>query len=141
MSGDSTSGERSADRSPSDDDSDRRQQASAAEKAVLAISIVLTVVLFAYGGWQIVSPPQGPVPEAAITETQPLEDGSVAVTVELRNPTDVGLVTATVQSNCSSTPPQVEFSYVPASSTRTGTLVCPPGTTDPSVSLTNWVNR
>jgi hypothetical protein len=76
-----------------------------------------------------------------VVGTEPLPNGSVAVTVELRNPMDVGLVTATVESDCTSPPAEVQFSYVPASTRRTGTLVCPAGTTDPSVSMANWVSQ
>jgi hypothetical protein len=77
----------------------------------------------------------------SVVGTETVENGSVAVEVRLRNPRGVGLVTATAQSDCSSPPTQVEFSYVPAASTRTGTLVCPAGTTAPNVSLANWVAR
>lgn len=128
-----------SDRQRDDSESEQQPDASTAEKVVMVLSVALTIVLFAYAGWQIVTPPQAETPEATVVEETSLEDGSVAVTVQLRNPSDVGLITATVESNCTSPPPQVEFSYVPASSTRTGTLVCPPGATDPSVSLANWV--
>lgn len=111
-----------------------------AEKVVMVLSIGITIFLFAYAGWQITTPPQAEIPKATVVETKPLGNDSVAVTVELRNPRDVGLITATVESSCTSPPTQVEFSFVPASSTRTGTIVCPPGTTDPSASLSSWVH-
>lgn len=117
------------------------QGTSTAEKAVIVISVAFTLLLFAYAGWQIATPPRTDVPQASVVGTEQLDDGSVAVTVRLRNPKDVGLVSATVESNCTTPPPQVEFSYVPASTTRTGTLVCPSGTTDPSASVANWVSR
>lgn len=111
-----------------------------AEKAVIAVSVLFTLSLFAYAGWQIATPPAVDDPQVTVVGTEPA-DGGVAVTVRLRNPKDVGLVSATVQADCAAPPPQVEFSYVPAASTRTGTVVCPPGTTDPSASLANWVTR
>lgn len=121
--------------------SDQQEQTSTAEKALIAISVAFTLFLFAYAGWQIVTPPQTDVPQASVVGTERLADGSVAVSVRLRNPADVGLVTATVESNCTTPPPSIEYSYVPASSNRTGTLVCPAGTTDPSVSVSNWMRR
>lgn len=124
-----------------DDRQSAKQGTSTAEKAVMVISITFTVLLFAYAGWQMVSPPTAGPPEVSVVETTPLGNDSVAVTVRLRNPSDVGLITATVESNCSSPPAEVGFSYIPALSTRTGTLVCPSGTTDPSVSVANWVRR
>ena len=114
---------------------------STARRVVIGVSVAFTVLLFAYAGWQMVTPPQTDVPRASIVGTEAGQDGSVAVTVRLRNPKDVGLITATVESNCSSPPARVEFSFVPASTTRTGTLVCPPGTTDPTVSVASWVSR
>lgn len=136
---DRSESERRRDESDSDSDSDGQEGASTAEKVVIALSVAVTVLLFAYAGWQIATPPQAATPQATVVETTPLDNGSVAVTVRLRNPGDIGLITATVESSCASPPVQVQFSYVPALSTRTGTLVCPPGTTNPSVSVANWV--
>lgn len=124
-----------------DGDADQ-SQTSTAHKAVVVVSVTFTVLLFAYAGWQMAAPPaQTNAPQVSVVDTAPIEDGNVAVTVRLRNPTDVGLVTVTVESNCSSPPAEVQFSYVPASSTRTGTLVCPSGTTSPTVSVANWISR
>lgn len=117
------------------------QQPSTAEKAVTAISVAFTLLLFGYAAWQMATPPEAGTPEVTVSNTESLPNGSVAVTVGLRNPSDVGLVTVTVESGCEDPPPDVEFSYVPADSTRTGTLVCPEGTTNPSVSVSSWVSR
>lgn len=122
-------------------DQQERRQASLAEKGVIVISIAFTLLLFIYAGWQIATEPAMDVPQVSVVETEALADGRVAVTVRLRNPNDVGLVSATVQSSCSSPPAEVQFSYVPASATSEGTVVCPSGTTDPSVSLANWVSQ
>lgn len=120
---------------------DRKRTASTAEKAVITISVTFTLLLFAYAGWQMAVPQQADDPQVSVVGTEPMPDGSVAVRVRLRNPTDVGFVSVTVQSSCSSPPPAVQFSYVPALSSRTGTLVCPPGTTNPAVSIANWVSQ
>lgn len=121
--------------------SERDGETSTAEKAVILLSVAVTLLLFAYAGWQMAFGPTSAAPQVTVEGTERLANDSVAVTVRLRNPGDVGLITATVQSNCSSTPQTVQFSYVPAASTRTGTLVCPPDTTDPSVSMANWISR
>lgn len=137
--GDSQSGSNS--QSGGSKSEQQQQRASRVEKGIIVISIILTLLLFSYAGWQIATPPQIEVPQSSVVGTEPLADGTVAVTVELQNPSDVGLISATIESNCTSPPPDIQFSYVPAASTRTGTIVCPPGTTDPSVSLSNWKSR
>lgn len=81
------------------------QGASTVEKGVTVVSVAFTLLLFAHVGWQMVVPPQTTTPQVSVGETEPMANGSVAVTVRLRNPANVGLITATVQSNCSS-PPQ-----------------------------------
>lgn len=111
------------------------------QTVVILISAALTVLLFAYAGWQIALAPQADVPEVSVVGTEQLADGSVAVRVQLETPQDAGLVSATIESNCASPPVQVQVNYVPPSSSRTATLVCPPGTTDPGASLVNWVTR
>lgn len=138
-SGEEDNRQSGCDRQRDGSESGQQQGASPAEKVVMVISIVTTVLLFAYAGWQIVTLPQAGTPEATVVETASIQNGSVAVMVQLRNPSDSGLITATMGANCTSPPAQVMFSYIPASSTRTGTLVCPAGTTDPFVSLANWV--
>lgn len=122
-----------------DDESQGERETSGAEKAVMVISVSFTVLLFAYAGWQMAAAPDAESPEVTVVETAVLENDSVAVTVRVRNPTDAGLISATVESDCSFPPASVSFSYVPALSTRTGTLVCSPRTTNPSVSFENWV--
>lgn len=119
----------------------RDEGPSTAEKTVIALSVALTLVLFAYAGWQMAFGPTTAAPEVTVEGTDRLANDSVAVSVRLRNPSGAGLITATVQSNCSSPSQTVQFSYVPSASTRTGTLVCPPGTTEPSVSMANWISR
>ena len=115
------------------------QGTSTAEKVVMVISALFALSLLAYGGWQMVTTPSAAAPNATVVETDTLPSGDVAVSVRLRNPGDVGLISATVEADCTTPPPSVQLTYVPASSTRQGTLVCPPGTTSPNVSVANWV--
>ena len=136
----------SADSANGDDgdqaDSQRQREHSTAEKAVMVVSIAFTISLLAFAGWQMATAPStGAEPTVSVVETEPMENGSVAVTVRLRNSKDVGLVSATVSADCTSPPAEVAFSYVPAASDRTGTIVCPPGTTDPDVSMASWVTQ
>lgn len=105
----------------------------------MALSVAFALCLLAFAGWQIATPEVRTAPEASVVDTETLRNGDVAVTVELRNPSDVGLVSATVESNCTTPPASVGFSYVPASSTRRGTVVCPARTADAPVSVADWV--
>lgn len=140
-SGGGGNGNGSGQRQGSDDQSDGQDKPSTPEKAVMAVSIVFTVLLFAYAGWQMAMTPSGTTPQPTVVGTETLENGSVAVTVRLRNSQGIGLISATVSSNCTSPPAEYRFTYVPAVSDRKATLVCPPGTSDPSVSISNWESR
>lgn len=122
-------------------ESDQREETPWTEKAVIVLSVGLTLLFFGYAGWQIATPPSADEPQVSVVGTETMADGNVAVTVSLQNPTDVGLVSATVESDCATPPPGVQFTFVPAASNREGTLVCPPGTTDPSAALANWVSQ
>ena len=135
---DGSEGGRSGVARRSDDGDDRSEGKSTVEKAVMAVSVAFTLLLFAYAGWQLVAVPSGGVPAASVADSQTLSNGSVAVTVRVRNPSNVGLITATVESPCTDPPVELQFTYLPADATRTGTLVCPPGSTSPTVSVTSW---
>lgn len=117
----------------------RGDETGTVEKAVMAFSIAIAVLLFAYAGFQALGGASSAPPEATVVGTERLSDDSVAVRVQIRNPRDTGLVAATVESDCTSPPPEVRFSYLPADSTETGTLVCPANTTSPNVSVANWI--
>lgn len=119
--------------------SNGKQKPSTAEKAVMVVSVLVTLSLITYGGLQMVMTQDGATPSAAVVGTEILPNGDVAVTVKLTNAGDVGLISTTVEANCSTPPPSVELTYVPARSTRRATLVCPSGTTSPTVSVSNWV--
>ena len=113
---------------------------STVEVAVMVVSILFTAALFTFAGWQMVSGPTTAQPQATVVGTETVANGSVVVTVELRNRQDIGLVSATVGADCSTPPPEVRFEYIPASSNRRGNLVCPPGSETPTVSVSSWVN-
>jgi uncharacterized protein (TIGR02588 family) len=115
------------------------EEPSAAAKALTGISVLLTVLLFGYVAWQAVQPPVDAHPQATVVGTDEASNGSVLVRVELTNPGDTGLISATVETDCEQPPPDVTFDYVPAGGREQGVLVCPTGTTDPNVSVSSWV--
>lgn len=110
---------------------------SAAEWAVMALSVALTLSLFGYVAWHAAATPARDPPEATVVETETLDDGRVAVTVELHNPSSAGLTSATVAVDCAAEP--IRFTHVPIDDRQRGTVVCPAGTGDPNATVVNWV--
>lgn len=120
------------------DDSDGM---SAAEQAVMAASVGFTVALFGVALWYAFTGPGAVTPAVTVLDSQQSPGGDVVFTVELRNPGDVGLVSVTVSAECTDPPTELTFENVPATARRTGRVVCPPGTSDPSVSVSSWVTE
>jgi hypothetical protein len=110
---------------------------TAAEKAVMAVSAIITVSLFAYVLVHGLAAPPDQGPEAAVTGTTDTGDGLV-VTVELRNRQRSGLISATVEADCGPSPPTITFENVPASGERTGTLTCPANASEPDLAIVAW---
>ncbi len=104
-----------------------------------AISVVVTVLLFGYVAWHAIQPPSDVPPKAEVIETEALSNGSVLVRTQVVNRGDEGLISVTVEAGCDQPPPDTTLSYVPASGREQAVLVCPPGTTDPNVSVSTWV--
>lgn len=121
----------------SDGGGDRRE--TRVERLVMAVSVVFTLLLFAYVSWQAVTTPSAAEPSAAVTGTEQLTTGQVAVTVTLRNEQDIGLVSATVVVDCGTPPPEITFEHVPTAGRRIGTVVCPAGTTAPNATVSAWI--
>lgn len=123
------------------DSSDRGEgsdDVSTAEKIVMALSVAFALAIFGVAVWHALTGPGALAPTVEVVGSQPAGNGSVAYTVELRNPGDVGLLSATVEARCTGPPTTIVFENVPAAGRRRGTVVCPPGTTDPAVSVTSW---
>ena len=124
--------------------SDRREDESddegpsLADRLIVVTSTVFTLLLFAYVIWQGATTPIDASPTATVVGTDTLQDGSVEVTVEFENPQDIGLVSATVEVDCGTPPPELTFDHVPADDRRTGYVICPSGTENPSASVTSW---
>ena len=113
------------------------EEPSAAEWTAVAVSVAVTVLLFGYVAWHATTVPADAVPEATVTWTETAEDGRVVVTVEVYNPGGRGLESVTVSADCANG--SLTFEHVPVDDRRTGTLVCPAGTEDPSASVVGWV--
>lgn len=105
----------------------------------MAISVALTLALFAFVVWQAMTTPTGIPPQASVVGTQSMPDGSVEVTVRLDNPSDVGLQMATVEVDCTSPPPEIQFQNVPADDYQVGYVRCPGGTSGPDASISWWI--
>ena len=110
------------------------------EKAVMVASVVFTLSLFGFAIWQSLTGASAVVPAADLTGSEETADG-VRYTVELRNRGDTGLVSATVEVRCTDPPTTLTFQNVPAGGRRVGTVVCPPGTSDPAVSVVAWIQE
>jgi len=75
-------------------------------------------------------------PEATVVETERVDD-SVHVTVEVTNPGSPGLRSVTVSADCADE--SLTFTHVPTEDYRTGTVVCPARTTDPTATVQGWI--
>lgn len=110
------------------------------EKAVMAVSVLFTLSLFGFAVWQSLTGAGAVAPAVGLTGSEASADG-IQYTVELRNEGDIGLVSATVEVGCTDPPITFTFANVPAGGRRVGTVVCPPGTSDPTVSVVAWVQE
>lgn len=116
-------------------------QVSAAETVVMVASAAFTVALFGFALWHAVAGAGAVPPTAEVVGSQAAPDGGVIYDVQLRNEGDVGLVTVTVSVGCTDPPIEVEFENVPAQGHRSGSVRCPPGTSDPPVTVSTWVRE
>lgn len=113
---------------------DDRQEPGPVEKAFMVLSVLVTLSLFGYVAYQGVMAPDTPDGTVVVTGTKTVADG-VEVDVRLDNKGSVGYRSVTVEVDCGEIPPQVTLENVPAQGRRTATLLCPPGTDDPSATV------
>lgn len=125
-------------RNGQDGEQNERQGPPTAEKTITAISVAFTLLVFGYVAWHAVEPPDWSPPEVEVVGAERADDGSLLVHVQFRGSGDRGLASATVEADCAQPPPELTFEHVPAGGRERGTLVCPPGTTDPNVSVSSW---
>lgn len=110
------------------------------EAAVVVLSAVLIVGLLGYLLLQAVVGPGSPDPTATVESVEPLSSNGdrLQVTVALVNEGDTGLESVEVQVRCGGTERSLVFTQVPAQGHRTGTAVCPAGSS-PTASVATWV--
>jgi hypothetical protein len=109
------------------------------EGIVVAISAMLVLALLGYAAWQTATASGTVSPQAHIKDTTTQPDGSVIVTISLSNAQDHGFEQVTVTTVCEQKSIPVLFEHVPAMSTETAQVLCPPGTDHPTVSLSSWI--
>lgn len=112
---------------------------STAEKAVTVVSVLFTLLLLAFLISQALNVPAEATPEAHVERVEELPGNRTAVTVVMRNPSNEGLLTATVAVGCTQPPPTISFTHVPTDGRQKAVLVCP-GTVDSDVTanVTVW---
>lgn len=107
------------------------------EKVVMVVSVLFTLSLLGFAIWQALTGAGAVAPAVGLAGSEETADG-VRYTVELRNRGDVGLASVTVAVQCTDPPTTLTFENVPAGGRRVGTVVCPSGTSDPTVSIVTW---
>lgn len=114
-------------------------EVSTTEKVIMVASAAFTLALFGVATWYALTGPGVVDPTVQVAGSHAGPGGDVVFTVRLVNSGDVGLVSATVEAGCTEPPAEIVFENVPAAGRRTGTVVCPAGTDDPSVSVSSWI--
>ena len=112
---------------------------STVEKAVMVISVGFTLALFAFVIWQAMMTPTAVDPTVSVLGTQQMANGDIRVEVRFTNPSDIGIQSATVEVNCDSPSPEIDFQHVPADDYQVGYVACPSGTENPEASLSSWI--
>ncbi|AEN06750.1 hypothetical protein Halar_3131 [halophilic archaeon DL31] len=113
------------------------------ESIVMVMSVLLIVGVLGYLVSQAIVTPAAPEPTTAIEAVEPFpKDGAgtdtVRVTVSLANEGETGLQSVEVLVRCGGIERSLVFSHVPANGHRTGTVICPQGTT-PRASVVTWI--
>ena len=112
---------------------------STAETAVTIVSVLFTLLLFAFLILQAFNVPAETAPEAHIESVEDIPGNRTAVTVVLTNPANEGLLTATVAVNCTQPPPSIQFTHVPTDGWQRAVLVCPGATgNNATANVTVW---
>ncbi|MXR40201.1 hypothetical protein GRX01_02355 [Halobaculum sp. WSA2] len=113
------------------------------EAGIMVVSALLIVGLLGYIASQAIVAPTAAEPTATIdsVERMPPESpqaGRVRVTVGLENDGETGLGSVEVAVRCGSVERSLVFTHVPARGHRTGTVICPRGTT-PDADVVAWI--
>ena len=108
------------------------------ERAVSVIAVLLVASTLGYVLWQASATTEVAEPTARVESVEPMDDGRLAVTVELGNRRGPGLESSRVAVRCGDTARAVEFEHVPADGRRTATVTCPRGT-EPEAVVETWM--
>jgi hypothetical protein len=124
-----------------DDDSgetDELDRGDLLERAIVVASVLLLAGTIGFVAWQATGTSPGADPVATVEEVEATDDDRLRVVVGLENRRSTGLSSVRVGVRCGSAERSLEFTHVPAGGYRTGTVVCPAGTT-PDASVESWV--
>lgn len=128
-----------------EDDCDPRDEdpttVAVVEEAVMIASALFTLALFGFAIWQALAGGGAVEPTVAVVDSHAGAGDRVVYDIELRNEGEPGLTLVTVQARCASPPIELTFQNVPAGGYRRGSIACPPGTTDPRLSVVTWVTE
>lgn len=109
------------------------------ELAIVATSVVLIVGTLGFVAWQAVGTQTGADPVATVEEVSTVADTDrLRVVVRLENRRTTGLTSVQVGVSCGATRRSLEFTHVPTGGHRTGSVVCPAGTT-PDATVETWI--
>lgn len=130
----------SADHSSHDGDTGSgRSGAALVERAIVVVSVLLIAGMLGYVFWQASSGPSTPDPAAEVASVESRQGSEQqSVTVTLTNTGDTGLSTVWVSVRCGDRAATLEFTHVAGGARRTGTVICPAGTT-PEASVQSWI--
>jgi len=110
------------------------------ERAIVVASVLLIAGMLGYVLWQAAVTPAPADPVATIDGTEPMSDTDrQRVTVRVENRGGTGLTSVRVAVRCGGQESSLEFAYLSPGGRRTGTVVCPAGTT-PEVVVETWVS-
>lgn len=111
------------------------------ELTIVVASALLIAVALGYVGWQATVTTADGVPTATVEAIEPMpasDDDRRRVTVRLDNRHGTGLSSVQVAIQCGDAERSLAFAHVPADGGRTGTVVCPAGTT-PVAEVVTWI--
>lgn len=121
-------------------DGGERGKPGRVETVVIAVSTLFTLALFGYVVWQATAASTAVAPTAEVVEATELPGGDVRVEVAVENHRTTGLSSVTVAVHCTVPPAQITFEHVPVDGRRVGSVVCPPGSGTPRVTLVRWID-
>lgn len=109
------------------------------ERVIVVASVLLILGTLGYIAWQAAGTSTTADPIAIVEAVEPTSSGErLHVAVRLDNRRGTGLTSVQVAVRCGVTERSLEFTHVPAGGHRTGSVVCPAGTT-PEAVVETWI--